>query len=233
MDVAGSGRGPLIMSTQPTRDLRKTDIDFVVTGTPRSGTTYVSHILKNFGFDCLHERRFTPWEVVTDAYRLTSRPWGDASWLAAPFLPILPDSTKVFHVVREPLRTLNSIIGTGQIDWPDDYRTFIARYCWGDENYWPTNVELDAQTFWVRWNEMIEHSGRVVMRFRVEDMATALRRITSELGMTEVTEADVANALAGIRTDVNTRRHRPPGNVTRADLTAEFRETARRYGYDY
>ena len=220
------------MSARAIEGLRKTNIDFVVTGAPRSGTTYVANVLQKLGFDCHHEQRFTPWEVVVEAYRLSGRPWGDSSWLAAPFLQMLPESTKVFHVVREPLNTLNSIIGTGQIDWPDDYRTFIARYCWGDENYWPTDVALEAQTFWVRWNEMIEHSGRVVMRFRVEDMAAALPRIASEVGAAGVTDWDIAGTLAAVRADVN-KRDPAAVRLTKADLTAEFRETARRYGYDY
>jgi len=212
--------------------LRKAAIQFVVTGTPRSGTTYVARVLRKIGFDCHHERRFTPWEVVMDAYRLDDVPWGDSSWLAAPFLPMLPADTKVFHVLRDPLKTINSIIGTGQIDWPHDYRTFIAKHCWNDEDYWPADVAADAQTFWLRWNLMIERSGRVHRRFRVEDLPAVLPEIASTLGRTDVSEQLVAQALA-VPADVNTRPHEASVRLTRADLTAECVEMARRYGYEY
>jgi hypothetical protein len=213
-------------------DLRKAAIQFVVTGAPRSGTTYVARVLREIGVECHHERRFNPWEVVMEAYRLDDIPWGDASWLAAPFLPMLPEGTKVFHVVREPLKTLNSIIGTGQIDWPHDYRTFIAKHCWNDEDYWPADVAADAQTFWLRWNLMIERSGRVDRRFRVEDLPALLPAIASTLGRTDLSEQLVARALA-VPADVNTRPHEASVQLTRADLTAECVEMARRYGYEY
>ena len=221
------------MSTPGLEEPRKTDIHFVVTGTPRSGTTYVARVLQKLGFDCRHERRFTPWEVITEVRRLNDVPWGDSSWLAAPFLHLLPASTKIFHVVREPLNTINSIIGTGQIDWPDDYRTFIAKYCWNDENYWPKDVGLDAQTFWVRWNLMIERSGRVNRQFRIEDIPAALPGIASDIGASDIGAQDIAGVLDAVPMNVNTRRHRSSLRLTKADLTPECVEMARRYGYDY
>jgi hypothetical protein len=212
---------------------RQAAIDFVVTAAPRSGTTYVAKVLQKLGVDCRHEWSFTPWEVVTEKYRLNSGPWGDSSWLAAPFLHMLPAGTKVLHVVREPLQTLNSIIGTGQIDWPDDYRTFIARHCWNDEDYWPADVALDAQTFWVRWNLMIECSGRVNRRFQVEQLPSLLPEIASEIGVSNIDERLMAEAVTAVPTTANNRRHHSSVRLTRADLTAECVEAARRYGYDY
>jgi hypothetical protein len=211
---------------------RKAHIDFVVTGTPRSGTTYIAKVLRRLGVDCHHERWFTPWAVIMEAYRSNDIPWGDSSWLAAPFIEMLPEDTKVFHVVREPLNTLNSVIGTGQIDWPDDYRTFIARHCWSDENYWPADVGRDAQTFWVRWNQMIEQSGRVSRRFQIEEVPSIITEIVSTIGAPVTGEA-LARALDRVPTDVNTRKHRAAVQLTRADLTADCVEMARRYGYDY
>ena len=221
------------MSTQGAGERTKTGIHFVVTGTPRSGTRYVARVLQKLGFDCHHERHFTPWDVITEDCRLNDIPWGDSSWLAAPFLHMLPATTKVFHVVREPLHTLNSIIGTGQIDWPDDYRTFIAKHCWNDENYWPKNVGLDAQTFWVRWNLMIERSGRVNRRFRVEEIPAALLGIAADIGGSGISARDIAGVLDAVPRNVNTREHDSSLRLTRSDLTDECVEMARRYGYDY
>jgi hypothetical protein len=213
--------------------LVKTQISFVVTGTPRSGTTYVARVLQKLGLDCRHERRFNPWEIIMEVCRFNEEPWGDSSWLAAPFLQALPADAKVFHVVRDPLSAVNSIIGTGQIDWPDDYRTFIAKYCWNDANYWPTDVGRDAQTFWVRWNLMIEQSGRVSRRFRVEETAAAVPGILSDVGLAGVSEQDIARVLQEVPRNMNARKHRSALRLTRDDLTPEFIQTARRYGYDY
>ena len=213
--------------------LKPSPIDFVVTGTPRSGTTYVAKVLQKLGLECRHERRFTPWDVVIESYRLNSVPWGDSSWLAAPFLHLLPPTTRVLHIVRDPLKTLNSIIGTGQIDWPDDYRTFIAKYCWNDENYWPTDVGRDAQVFWERWNLMIERSGRVTKRFKIEELPSIVPEVVSALGIPQVDGRMAAEAVETVPTTVNARKHYATVTLTRSDLTPECVEMARRYGYDY
>ena len=210
-------------------------LDFVVTGTPRSGTQYLSAVLRKLGIDCWHERSFHPSCVMLEGYRLNDRLWGESSWLAAPFLHLLPARTKVFHLVREPLDALNSIIGTRQLDKPkpSDFRTFLGRYCFGNEQHAPVDVAADAQTFWVRWHRLIEDSGRVTFRFRLEDTHSALLAIGTELGASQITEQAVAEAVNAVPKNVNTRPHRCPVRLLRSDLTPEFVDAARRYGYDY
>jgi hypothetical protein len=94
-------------------------------------------------------------------------------------------------------------------------------------------VGRDAQTFWVRWNLMIERSGRVNRRFRIEELPSVLPEIASAIGVPDVGERLIADALAPVPTDANTRKHRSSVQLSRADLTAECVEMARRYGYDY
>jgi hypothetical protein len=223
------------MSTAFLANGHRRPLDFVVTGTPRSGTKYLATVLRRLGIDCWHERSFNPWYVMTEAYRLNDRPWGDSSWLAAPFLHLLPADTKVFHVVREPLDALNSIIGTRQLNKPrpSDFQQFLAMHCWNDERHTSIDVGLDAQTFWVRWNRMIEDSGRVSLRFRVDEISSALPVIVSEIGASHLTGQDIAVAVEAVPKDVNTREHRCPVRLVRSDLTTECVDAARRYGYDY
>jgi hypothetical protein len=208
-------------------------LDFVVTGTPRSGTKYVARLLREVGFHCTHERYFNPWEVIVRSGRLDSRRRGDSSWLAAPYLSALPETVKVFHVVRDPLAAVNSIIGTGQIDWPADYRTFIARHCWGDENYWPADVAGDAQHFWLRWNAMIEESGRVLRRFHLESLASSLTDLVRDIDPQRAESLDVQAVLGAMPPTVNARPHLGAARLTRAELTPELCAVARAYGYDY
>src|SRR6266536_2441135 len=127
-------------------------IDFVITGTPRSGTSYIARILSYLGIECGHELVFNPWNFRYQEMRSNGKLWGESSWMAVPFLENIPSTTKVFHIVRNPIKTINSIIGTGHIHWPTDYRTFLALHCWGDENYWPSDVPAAAQEFWMMWN---------------------------------------------------------------------------------
>jgi hypothetical protein len=112
-------------------------IDFVVTGTPRSGTSYMSSLLNALGYDCSHERCFDPWHITFAEERPDDRIWGDSSWLAVPYLGDLPDTTKIVHVVRDPVHAINSILGTGQLHWADsDYRRYIAHHWQGDREWW-------------------------------------------------------------------------------------------------
>jgi hypothetical protein len=210
------------------------DIDYVVTGTPRSGTAYIAQLLSYLGIDCGHEVMFNPWEVRYQTRRSDTRRWGDSSWLAVPFLEMLPPLTKVFHIVRDPVRTINSIIGTGQIDWPTDYRTFLALHCWGDGNHWPTDIATAAEDFWVTWNSRIERSGRVTRRFQVEKIDQVLRALVTDIQPdADVDEHRLEEALKTISTTYNTRPRLTGRVLTSSDLGQECRVMASRYGYSY
>jgi hypothetical protein len=208
------------------------EIDFIITGAPRSGTSYIARILSYLGIECGHESMFNPWEIRYEQIRFDARKWGDSSWLAAPFLEKLPRVTKVFHIVRDPLETINSIIGTGQIDWPSDYRTFLAHHCWGDGSYWPTDIRTAAQEFWVKWNSMIEGSGRVTSRFQVESVGQALHHIVTNIqpGF-HLSQDRLKEAWKAVPTTYNTRPKQSGHLLTQSDLKQECILMLKRYGY--
>jgi hypothetical protein len=136
--------------------------------------------------------------------------------------------------VRDPLRTINSIIGTGQIDWPTDYRTFLALHCWGDGNYWPTDIPTAAQDFWIRWNTSIERSGRVTRRFQVERIDHVLRELVADIRPDlEIDEQRLKESLRMISTTYNARPHLTGPVITASDLGEKCKLMARRYGYSY
>jgi hypothetical protein len=209
-------------------------IDFVVTGTPRSSTAYLAQVLSHIGFECGHELMFNPWQVRYEDIRSNSRKWGDSSWLAVPFLKELAPATKVFHMVRDPLKAINSIIGTGQLDWPTDYRAFLAFHCWGDGLYWPSDLPAAAQDFWIKWNRMIENSGRVTRRLQVENIGHALREMVTDIQPDyDVNPLRLDEALKAVPTNYNTRPHLTGPVLARSDLKEECVVLARRYGYSY
>ena len=209
-------------------------LDFVITGTPRSGTGYVARVLSSLGIICGHEAAFNPWAIEAASVRKpVVRLRGDCSWLAAPFLMELPASTKVFHVVRDPVNTINSILCTGQLDWPSDYRTFLARHFRKDSNYWPTEVLIEAQQFWVEWNEMIELSGRVTKRFQVESLRKALGDITKAIEpQWHLSNEKLEVAVNSVPTSHNSRTPLGRNNIlTRSMLLPACVTIAQRYGY--
>jgi hypothetical protein len=210
------------------------EIDFIITGTPRSGTSYIAQVLSFIGLECGHESMFNPWEARYEQIRSDARKWGDASWLAAPFLEKLPSSTKVFHMVRHPIKTINSIIGTGQIDWPSDYRSFLAHHCWGDSNYWPGDIPTATQEFWVKWNGIIEQSGRVTRRFQVEKIADVLHDVLTDIEPgCDVDCSRLQEALKVVPTTYNTRPKQTEVFLTPADLKQECVIMLEQYGYHH
>lgn len=118
------------------------------------------------GLDCGHETAFTD-------SRHGDGDWqAEASWLAAPHLP-LPE-THVVHLVREPLATIRS--WTAVLTRPrrprrtGRYLTWAAQWC--PELTADGDPLIRAATWWVLWNGLIEpHADE---RLRLED-ATAAR----------------------------------------------------------
>lgn len=208
-------------------------LDFVVTGCPRSGTQYAARALESLGLSCHHEVCFNPWSITFAADRPEGEIWGDASWLAVPFLTWLPAETKVIHLVRDPVRTINSILGTGQLDWPTDYRRFLVHHFHGDADYWPDDVASFAQQFWVGWNTRIEATGRVALRLRIEDFGAAAPAVVSLLQPgRRPTDEDLA-CLDRVPRSENSRPYDGNTRVDAGRLTREVRALAGRYGYRY
>jgi hypothetical protein len=209
-------------------------IDFVVTGTPRSGTSYMSSLLRELGYDCAHERCFDPWHVTFAEERADTCRWGDSSWLAVPYLEDLPPSTRVVHVVRNPVDSINSIIGTGQLDWPHDYRAFIAHHWRGNRDWWPAELSQPGQEFWRDWNARIECSGRVHARVKLEAIADEIEALVSAIDPDRVIDPKVLDAATTRLTrDINARPHLHGCPVVTLDsLDDRTRVQAQRYGYD-
>jgi hypothetical protein len=181
--------------------LRVSPSAFVVTGCGRSGTGYAAALLSAVGRQCGHEAIFRP---DTDDVPATFRaPVGDASWLAAPFIPRLPPATVVVHLVRDPLEVARSHLGIGffstrpqppavrlqnavelarrSFGMPTrryvraDFRRFLERH---DPDIFRGRGELArCIRYWVRWNELVE---RGVEEARLPYMRMAVERIDAE-----------------------------------------------------
>lgn len=194
---------------------------FLVTGVGRSGTGYMAQLMRDNGYACGHE----------GYYSVRGRPShpmleGDSSWLSMPFLPV---EVPTIHVVRHPLRVLESRLDSGFLSergpptslW-DDY---AMQYVSGIEKGGDLEQRLrNVERFIHVWAGEIDRrtEGRLPT-YRVEEAD----RWIEEAGLTLVGNADLTAELTP--PDVNTRRH------TNLTLTFEeaplMAELADRWGY--
>jgi hypothetical protein len=216
---------------------------YVVVSTPRSATSYTAQLLSAAGLRCSHERYFSPKRrLFTDA---SENLFGEASWLAAPFLTALPEDTLILHQVRDPVRTVNSLIHTRICDparlgcvtslkpVPTHANPF-ALFLWCHTPF-PSIALSDTQLaifFWCHWHRLIEQmsKGRPYLRYRVEDMSS---RLLHDLSMKIAGSAKVSlidEAMASVSRDSN-HRGIVPQVVTYNSLGDDARQLAVRYGY--
>lgn len=91
---------------------------FIVTGTGRCGTGYMSQVARKSGFPCGHENVFTaegPAPCTLPA---------DSSWMAVPYLRRHPN-VPIFLVHRHPAAVVSSFLGIQFFEKPSVYRDFL------------------------------------------------------------------------------------------------------------
>jgi hypothetical protein len=163
---------------------------------------------------------------------------GEASWLAAPFVPHFMGD--VIHVVRHPLAVIGSLAGSGfftrHADGANDLATWSARMagldplraCDGDG--WAVDIARAASHV-LRWNQMIERHAR--LRVRVEDLdVAAVIALLDVVGVSREPER-IAQILSATPRSINTTgTAREVGwSDLPVDVAAELRQMAERYGY--
>jgi hypothetical protein len=202
---------------------------FVVTGTGRSGTGYLSKVLTKLGVPCFHEETFTPAGVDWEWRR------GDSSWMAAPHLPHFDGY--VLHLVRDPLDVINSMTGIGFFDDTLEAREAHGMWRLFAEEHAPQVFGLSdpverAMAWYVEWNRLIE---------RYADKRLQVETVTGEdlLDLVRASGAwhsphEIQQAIDKVDTTINTRRR---ASLTWDDLPDgetldELRIMVKEYGYE-
>jgi len=191
------------------------DRQIAITGCGRSGTLYITRVLRQLGLNIGHETARTN----------DPKPAGNVSWYLAPIV----DPTKYFviHQVRHPVRVIASLWTLGNPSWE-----YIYKHA---PSISPDSPRLlQGMQYWVEWNKMAEAKASV--RFRIEDLSMDLEKLCELLGL-----LPNYGALSKVPNDTNTRRHHAGyRKVTWLDLQAqdealctEIMQMAERYGYDY
>jgi hypothetical protein len=140
-------------------------LNYIVVSTPRSGTRYTARLLSACGLNCSHEGQFRfnkIWSEVGWGLENKSRtaPWGDSSWLAAPYLQHVPDDVIIIYQMRNPIDTIISItrqnlttepyIKPGQFAWETVNSMYPGAL---REDMEPLQVSMK---FWSCWHRMIQ-----------------------------------------------------------------------------
>lgn len=156
---------------------------FLATGTGRSGTVFMAKVLTHLGLPCGHESFFTTDDAAVVQARCqgqvepvlshrsqaaSTQQWvdvrslvADASYMAVPYLSLVPD-VPVIHVVRHPLLVISSFVkdlGYFRRDPTNPYNSeghedWIYQHT-PDLEYWTDPVDA-AAAHYLTWNETIE-----------------------------------------------------------------------------
>lgn len=140
------------------------DKDILITGCGRSGTKYISTVLRHIGLDIRHEKMgrdgLSSWLFAVKTDQI---PWGP------------PTShfsfNRVFHLVRHPLSAIPSIMTLRREAWE-----YIARHISISTS---DNILLNSAKYWLHWNEIVEAKTDVLLR--IEDMPHEITAITGNL----------------------------------------------------
>jgi hypothetical protein len=236
-------------------------VDYLVTGCPRSGTVYMARVMGTLGIPTGHEAVFKTDGINGAIARLDRKlpiecsevskiywdgmvhkcpNWfsdeasiiADASYMAAPYLDheALTD-TQVIHVVRDPVKVVNSLcnyFGYFINPYPTDLR---ENYIY--ESFIYSHVPLlaadltqyeRAALFYVEWNEMIERKSPQLFRYRVEDPVEPLCEFLDKAWHPGIFQNRLVNSRAA-----------PCRAFTLNDLAGEIKDRfvsmGRRYGY--
>lgn len=174
-------------------------LKFIVTGMPRSGTTFMAHALTTMGISCGHEAVFTPYGVQAALRKLQnpqlivnsrisrkaiSYGWAkrdmtkivaDSSYLAAPFLDRAEFAdAKIIHVLRNPIQIFNSLLRAF-----NNFKNKKPRDIWERFIYQhvPSITQHEtplarAVEMYLHWNRLIERKaeGHEILRFKIESL---------------------------------------------------------------
>lgn len=148
----------------PTKQVYKL---LLITGCARSGTSYITEVLRLCGLDVLHEHEGTH---------------GTVSWLMAardfttPYGPAYYNFRfkHIFHQVRDPLKTMSSLTTEHPRAWK-----YVMKHTPQIKEEDPMIVK--CAKYWYYWNRRAE--AKAEFTYRIEDLENALNEMSIRLGI--------------------------------------------------
>lgn len=182
---------------------------FLITGCGRSGTQYITRVLRCHGLHVAHEGVFVPGMARhDDLAAVFAREWlhGEVSWFAAPYLDQVPDDWLVVHLVRNPIRVIRSWVALrlweGQFTASIFVRRQLGWTSWFQASRSPIAASME---YWVAWNQLVREKRPTAWRLRIEDFSTDARHMVAllhRIGLTETLIEHVEPNLRAVRKDV-------------------------------
>lgn len=167
------------------------NLKYLITGTGRCGTKFVSQLLTSAGVTCGHESIFSI--DIKDQPTLLA----DSSWLAAPSILSLNKDCKIIHLVRDPIKVISSLMKirffalptamVGDSRWFQqyEYTKFVYKQFPGITTQ---HKELDkCVSFYICWNflieEMLKTRRYATIRYKIEDVDEDPKKFLTDIGV--------------------------------------------------
>lgn len=228
------------------------NLEYIVTGTGRCGTLYMSNLLTTLGIPCSHEGIFShkgyekAIEIIKEGkvensiiskdscdnlsefeYKIIA----DSSYMSAPFLSKF--DAPAIHVVRNPLNVVGSFIGPYFNYFKNEEpKLEKEREChFPYEKFIYEHVpelkkeitQLDrAFLFYVRWNQMIEESKKTILFHRIEDDIEPIKNLFKYKG-NNFYKNKKSNSKEKVSICVD--------DINNQEIKKELLEIMKRYGY--
>ena len=136
-------------------------LKYIIVGTGRCGTRYISRLLTFTGNICGHEHIFGFRESddlnimrIKDNLEKYDNLVGESSWLAVPYLSLIPNECTIIHLIRNPLEVISSFNTLGTFNEPlDKYGQYAYKHLPELRDY---EGIMKSVLWYVRWNEKIE-----------------------------------------------------------------------------
>lgn len=198
---------------------------FVIVGTGRSGTRYISRVLSAAGIRCGHE----DWWTITGTRAI--RLLGDASWLA--LFNLDGFRGHVYHQVRDPIEVIASLATTSMNpEWRERHPKSHAFHAYRSEYVtFGGDPLVDAMQF---VDVYLTEAERVAERtWRVEDVdADIIIQIAADIGR-RLTRQAVEAACRYVQPTTHSREHEPLGwdELPEGPLKERLILHAEGYGY--
>jgi hypothetical protein len=204
-----------------------------VIGTGRSGTGFMAAVLKAAGLDAAHEGY---WHAHDSGH--ASQLDIDVSWLALPAIEFgvhgsntEPWTGRTLHVVRHPVDTVRSLLGTGLFTF-DMAANPYAAHAWMHSRVAGMlaghNPLHAAVEFWCDWNARCAAVADATVRLEDAGSLTWAVTVADTLGF-GLTTNDIMEGVAATPHDTNT--HGPTPEVDPLEVWRLIGRRAHAYGY--
>jgi hypothetical protein len=232
------------------------NLRYIIVGTGRCGTVYFAKILNSVGIPCSHERIFTTkgmryaLDILNKGggkdsdvsqwanLEVKCTPQAEASYMAVPYLNhSCFQSTTVIHIVRNPLKVIQSFSNKLQY-WRDDvlneYERFIQKNLPTIEQY--NGSLLRCTHYIVDWNKRIEACAQFKKYIRVK-LETDTDLLLDFLKIPTTSRNNIPKKPVNTheewkrRTELNPRDCITDEDILKSPLGNEIIELSKKYGY--